>query len=110
MRKIGIAIAMVAAAAIQVSPAQAATEVIRLPANNTFVDAVWTDPSPLGFSIAEVTCPTAYFPEASSINFSRSVKYGFGVLRAALDHRLTRFGVPAPSYLRADGRRLGSAE
>ena len=63
-----------------------------------------------GFSIAEVTCPTAYFPEASSINFSRSVKYGFGVLRAALDHRLTRFGVPAPSYLRADGRRLGSAE
>ncbi|HET9931264.1 MAG TPA: glycosyltransferase family 2 protein, partial [Polyangiaceae bacterium] len=40
-----------------------------------------------GFSIAEVTCPTAYFPEASSINFARSVKYGLGVLRAAVDHR-----------------------
>lgn len=61
-----------------------------------------------GFSIAEVTCPTAYFPEASSINFARSVKYGFGVLRAAVDHRLARLGMPAPAYLRADGRRLGS--
>jgi hypothetical protein len=59
-----------------------------------------------GFSIAEVTCPTSYFAEASSINFSRSVKYGFGVLRAALDHRLTRMGLPAPAYLRPDGRRL----
>lgn len=59
-----------------------------------------------GFSIAEVTCPTAYFPEASSINFARSVKYGFGVLRAAVDHRLARLGMPAPAYLRADGRRL----
>jgi glycosyltransferase involved in cell wall biosynthesis len=59
-----------------------------------------------GFSIAEVTCPTAYFPEASSINFARSVKYGFGVLRAAADHRLARLGMPAPAYLRADGRRL----
>jgi len=61
-----------------------------------------------GFSIAEVTCPTSYFPDASSINFSRSVKYGFGVLRSALDHRLTRMGLPAPAYLRADGRRLAS--
>ena len=59
-----------------------------------------------GFSIAEVTCPTAYFPEASSINFTRSVKYGLGVLRAAVDHRLTRLGMPAPAYLRSDGRRL----
>ncbi|MFZ5897234.1 MAG: glycosyltransferase family 2 protein [Myxococcota bacterium] len=59
-----------------------------------------------GFSIAEVTCPTSYFPEASSINFKRSVKYGFGVLRSALDHRLTVMGLPAPAYLRADGKRL----
>ena len=36
-----------------------------------------------GFSIGEVSCPTKYFPEASSINFSRSVKYGFGVLATA---------------------------
>jgi hypothetical protein len=34
-----------------------------------------------GFRIAEVTCPTSYFHEASSISFTRSVKYGFGVLR-----------------------------
>lgn len=59
-----------------------------------------------GFTIAEVTCPTSYFPDASSINFSRSVKYGFGVLRAGMDHLLTRLGLPAPRYLRPDGRTL----
>ncbi|MEY3220887.1 MAG: hypothetical protein RIT27_2244, partial [Pseudomonadota bacterium] len=37
-----------------------------------------------GFSIAEITCPTLYFEEASSINFSRSVKYGFGVLGVSI--------------------------
>jgi glycosyltransferase involved in cell wall biosynthesis len=36
-----------------------------------------------GFSIGEISCPTRYFPEASSINFRRSVTYGFGVLRCA---------------------------
>jgi hypothetical protein len=34
-----------------------------------------------GFEIAEITCPTRYFEEASSINFSRSTTYGFGVLK-----------------------------
>src|SRR6201982_201856 len=53
-----------------------------------------------GFNIAEVTCPTAYFAEASSINFSRSVKYGFGVLGTALDMRLKTLGVRDPAYLR----------
>ena len=42
------------------------------------------------FQIAEVTCPTKYFEEASSINFSRSVKYGLGVLRVSLSHFLQR--------------------
>lgn len=37
-----------------------------------------------GFKIAEISCPTKYFPEASSINFRRSVKYGFGVLATGL--------------------------
>lgn len=41
-----------------------------------------------GFSIAEVTCPTKYFPEASSINLRRSITYGLGVLRVSLGHRL----------------------
>lgn len=44
-----------------------------------------------GFEIAEITCPTKYFEEASSINFSRSVKYGLGVLRVALVHRLHKW-------------------
>ena len=45
-----------------------------------------------GFHIAEVTCPTKYFEEASSINFQRSVKYGLGVLRVSLQHRLQKIG------------------
>ena len=39
-----------------------------------------------GFHIAEVTCPTKYFEEASSINFRRSAKYGLGVLRVSVSH------------------------
>ena len=45
------------------------------------------------FGIAEVTCPTRYFEEASSINFSRSVKYGLGVLRVSLTHFLQKRGL-----------------
>ena len=43
-----------------------------------------------GYGIGEVTCPTKYFAEASSISFARSVKYGFGCLRVALAHRFSR--------------------
>jgi glycosyltransferase involved in cell wall biosynthesis len=46
-----------------------------------------------GFSIAEVSCPTKYFPEASSINFRRSLIYGFGCLGTGLSFRLARWGV-----------------
>jgi glycosyltransferase involved in cell wall biosynthesis len=46
-----------------------------------------------GFEIGEVTCPTKYFEEASSINFSRSAKYGMGVLRVSLTHRLHKWGL-----------------
>ncbi len=46
-----------------------------------------------GFEIAEITCPTKYFKEASSINFSRSMKYGFGVLSVSLIHFLKRLGI-----------------
>jgi len=46
-----------------------------------------------GFEIAEVTCPTKYFEEASSINFSRSVTYGLGVLRTSFIYRLQKWGV-----------------
>ena len=40
----------------------------------------------------EVSCPTVYTPEASSINFRRSVKYGFGCLGAAIRFRLAKLG------------------
>ena len=46
-----------------------------------------------GFEIAEVTCPTKYFEEASSINFSRSMKYGRGVLRVSFTHRFHKWGL-----------------
>lgn len=43
-----------------------------------------------GFRIGEISCPTHYFPEASSINFRRSLKYGFGCLRCAWQHNRWR--------------------
>ena len=46
-----------------------------------------------GIFIAEVSCPTRYFPEASSINFRRSVRYGLGCLRVALAYRLAKMGL-----------------
>jgi glycosyltransferase involved in cell wall biosynthesis len=45
-----------------------------------------------GFTIGEVSCPTKYFKEASSINFRRSVKYGFGCLNVGLKFRLAKLG------------------
>lgn len=44
-----------------------------------------------GFEIAEITCPTRYFKEASSINFKRSVQYGTGVLRVSFQYRLQKW-------------------
>ncbi|MDJ1494365.1 glycosyltransferase family 2 protein [Cytophagaceae bacterium DM2B3-1] len=46
-----------------------------------------------GYEIGEVTCPTKYFEEASSINFSRSVTYGLGVLKVSLFYFLTKIGL-----------------
>lgn len=46
-----------------------------------------------GFEIAEITCPTRYFEEASSINFRRSVTYGLGVLRVSFQYFLQRMGL-----------------
>lgn len=45
------------------------------------------------FEIGEVTCPTKYFKEASSINFRRSVVYGLGCLSVSLSHRLCKMGL-----------------
>ena len=46
-----------------------------------------------GFQIAEITCPTKYFEEASSINFQRSIKYGLGCLRVSLVYRLAKWNM-----------------
>lgn len=52
-----------------------------------------------GFEIAEITCPTKYFEEASSINFSRSMKYGFGVLGVSFRHFFYKLGLnKSPIY------------
>jgi glycosyltransferase involved in cell wall biosynthesis len=59
-----------------------------------------------GFRIGEVSCPTKYFPEASSINFRRSVKYGFGVLATSLQFALQRWGLGHYSIFNSEGRRL----
>jgi glycosyltransferase involved in cell wall biosynthesis len=53
-----------------------------------------------GFPIAEITCPTKYFKEASSINFARSVKYGVGVLGVAVAYRLRKWGMGGQGMLK----------
>jgi hypothetical protein len=50
-----------------------------------------------GFTIAEVSCPTKYFPEASSINLRRSITYGCGCLATGLKYRLARLGLAGSS-------------
>ncbi len=59
-----------------------------------------------GFSVGELSCPTRYFKDASSINFSRSVKYGFGVLATTMKYLLRRLGIKRIAILSADGKRL----
>jgi len=56
--------------------------------NQILAEVLW-----LGQTVAEISCPTKYFPEASSINFRRSVKYGFGCLWTALEFRLAKTGL-----------------
>lgn len=56
--------------------------------NQMLAQIVW-----FGYTIAEVSCPTKYFPEASSINLTRSIRYGFGCLATALRFRLAKTGV-----------------
>lgn len=51
------------------------------------------------FRVGELSCPTKYFPEASSIHFAPSVRYGFGVLRAALAGFLARTGLFRARFL-----------
>jgi glycosyltransferase involved in cell wall biosynthesis len=59
-----------------------------------------------GFRIGEVSCPTKYFEEASSINFGRSVTYGLGVMRTTLQFALQRWGLARFRIFNEKGRRL----
>src|SRR5580704_11151151 len=59
-----------------------------------------------GFRIGEVSCPTKYFEEASSINFRRSVTYGFGVLATTLQFALQKMGVVHVPRFSDKGRKL----
>jgi len=56
--------------------------------NQMLAEIIWR-----GFRVGEVSCPTKYFAEASSINFSRSLRYGFGCLGTAAAFRLAAFGI-----------------
>ena len=62
-----------------------------------------------GFRIGEVSCPTKYFEEASSINFQRSVKYGLGVLMTTAQFALQRVGLLHLGRFDEQGRKLESA-
>ena len=59
-----------------------------------------------GFRIGEISCPTRYFAEASSINFSRSVVYGMGVLGTSLRFRLHKIGLRRDPLFDPAGRKL----
>jgi glycosyltransferase involved in cell wall biosynthesis len=60
--------------------------------NQMLAQIIW-----FGYTIAEVSCPTSYSAAASSINFRRSVQYGFGCLKTALAFRLARMKLISPS-------------
>ncbi len=59
-----------------------------------------------GFRIGEVTCPTRYAPESSSINFPRSLRYGLGVLVTSLQFRLNKWGLSSSALFSPQGRKL----
>jgi glycosyltransferase involved in cell wall biosynthesis len=62
-----------------------------------------------GLRIGEISCPTRYFPEASSINFRSSVRYGLGVLATTLKFALQKAGIAHFRLFNRDGRKLNSA-
>src|SRR3984893_674245 len=59
-----------------------------------------------GYRIGELSCPTRYFEQASSINFARSLKYGFGVLNTTLKCRLQQSGIARYRLFSPQGRKL----
>jgi glycosyltransferase involved in cell wall biosynthesis len=68
--------------------------------NQVLAQILW-----LGGTIAEISCPTSYAPEASSIGFWRAVRYGFGCLETGLRYRLARMGLLSSALFPAGARR-----
>jgi hypothetical protein len=68
--------------------------------NQMLAQLVW-----FGYRIGEVSCPTKYFEDASSINFRRSVIYGLGVLRTSLLFRFAKLGLSRSDIFTAQGGR-----
>lgn len=65
--------------------------------NQMVVQAIY-----FGYRIGEITCPTKYFPEASSINFKRSIIYGLGVISTAVKFRIEKMGIKSFSIFNSD--------
>ena len=59
-----------------------------------------------GYSIGEISCPTKYFPDASSINLKRSLKYGFGVLGVSIEYLLANLGIFKSKIFMHNARKL----
>ena len=57
-----------------------------------------------GYEIGEVTCPTKYFEDASSINFKRSAIYGLGVIRVSIAYRLNKWGILSSKIFQRESR------
>jgi hypothetical protein len=57
--------------------------------DNQILSQIWF----AGYEIAEITCPTKYFDDASSINIKNSSIYGIGVLRTSIQYRLQKWGI-----------------
>ncbi len=69
--------------------------------NEMLVQAIY-----FGYRIGELSCPTRYFEDASSINFTRSLKYGFGVLATGMKYVMQKHGIKEFSLLSHSGRKL----
>ena len=63
-----------------------------------------------GFSVGQISCPTKYFPDASSINFMRSCKYGFGCLRVSMLYALAKLGIYKSKIFKNNAKTLDKNE
>jgi len=64
-----------------------------------FDNQMLTQALSFGFRVGEISCPTRYFPEASSLGFARSVTYGLGVLNTSVAYRLHHWGLRQADFL-----------